>query len=144
MAKETSSFTQNLKMSRFSMAKSTSKSKQSLATTPSSRPKRQILSETCTLTKLPETSMQTWPLPLKLSLLKFRKLLNQAKLSLSLFTLPPFTLIKSSSQIPTAPGLKREFKRELSNKKISKPFLSYSKFLFFRKNFSYRKTIYYL
>lgn len=107
-------------MSKFSIAKNTSKSKQSLATTPSSRPIRQTLSVTCTSTKLPETSMQTWPLPLNLLLLKFSKLLNQAKSSLSLFTLPPFTLIKSSSQIPTAPGLKREFKREPSNKKISK------------------------
>ena len=120
MAKETSSFTQNLKMSRFSMAKSTSKSKQSLATTPSSRPKRQTLSETCTSTKLPETLMQTWPQPPNSSSQKFRKLLSQAKSSLSSFTSLPFTLIKSSSQIPTAPGLKREFKREPSNKKISK------------------------
>lgn len=83
--------------------------------------KRPILSETCTLTRQLETSMLIWPLLQEELSLRFKRSLSQVKLILNWSMWLQFTSIKFSSQIQTVHGLRNEFKREQSLKKIHKP-----------------------
>lgn len=120
MERDKLKFIRNPKMLRFLMVKSMSNNKQYLATSPWLRPKKQTLLVTCISTKLLETLTLIWQQLPSMSLLRYNKSLNQEKLIQNLYTLLQYTSTKSSNQIQTVHGPKKEFKKEQSDNKMSK------------------------